>query len=329
MRIIPVLDLQRGRAVHAVAGDRAHYQPVRSLLHDVPDPIGLALAYRDTLGLRDLYLADLDAIAGAPPALPLYRDLHAMGLSLWADSGVIDRASLSSLMDAGVSRIVVGLETVRGPHALAGIIDLAGPDRVAFSLDLRDGLPEFAEGAEAEWGTNDPRALAGSVLALGVRRLLLLDLACVGTGRGVGTMELLSRLSNDHPEVGSASAGESRAQEIESLAVPGRSPADRLGPARRQDRGWGGEYGRLRSVTATVDGTIAIAGSGESRTLESARHRHRVRDDVRAIRPALASPPLVAGQRAPTASRSSSGYERMPPNTVPNSSAESSTCHPR
>ena len=122
-----------------------------------------------------------------------------MGLSLWADPGVVDGASLSSLMDAGVSRIVAGLETVRGPGALAEILDLAGPDRVVFSLDLRDGLPKVAEGAE--WGTSDPRALAESVLALGVRRLLLLDLACVGTGRGVGTMTLLSHLAADHPEV--------------------------------------------------------------------------------------------------------------------------------
>src|SRR3954454_17570977 len=109
IRVMEVLDLQRGRAVHAVAGDRAHYRAVRSILHEGADPIGLARAYRDALGLRDLYLADLDAIAGAPPALPLYRELHALGLSLWADPGVIDAAALSSLMDAGVSRIVAGL----------------------------------------------------------------------------------------------------------------------------------------------------------------------------------------------------------------------------
>src|SRR3954454_4902856 len=174
IRVMEVLDLQRGRAVHAVAGDRAHYRAVHSILHECADPIGLARAYRDSLGLRDLYLADLDAIEGAPPALPLYRDLHAMGLSLWADPGLVDAASLSTLMDAGVSRIITGLETVRGPGALAEILDQAGPDRVVFSLDLRNGLPRVAEGAD--WDVNAPRALAGSVLDLGIRRLLLLDL---------------------------------------------------------------------------------------------------------------------------------------------------------
>src|SRR5947209_7775724 len=63
MRIIPVLDLKAGLAVHAVAGDRAYYQPIRSILHQGSDPIGLARAYRDKLGLSDLYVADLDAIA--------------------------------------------------------------------------------------------------------------------------------------------------------------------------------------------------------------------------------------------------------------------------
>ena len=222
MRVIPVLDLQKGRAVHAVAGDRAHYQPVRSVLHEGPDPIGLARAFRDALGLRDLYLADLDAIAGAPPALPLYRELRAMGLSLWADPGVVDGASLGSLMDAGVSRIVTGLETVRGPGALTEILDLAGPDRLVFSLDLRDGLPRVAEGAE--WGTSDPHALAESVLALGVRRLLLLDLACVGTGRGIGTMALLSDLAADHPEVEiGVGGGVAGPQDLASLGRAGAS----------------------------------------------------------------------------------------------------------
>src|SRR5947209_13264350 len=45
MRIIPVLDVQDGLAVAARAGDRAHYHPVRSILHEGSEPIGIARAY--------------------------------------------------------------------------------------------------------------------------------------------------------------------------------------------------------------------------------------------------------------------------------------------
>src|SRR4051812_2217086 len=47
MQLIPVIDLKAGQAVRAVAGDRAHYQPLRSVLHAGGDPIGLASACRE------------------------------------------------------------------------------------------------------------------------------------------------------------------------------------------------------------------------------------------------------------------------------------------
>ncbi len=114
-RLIPVLDIMAGLAVHAIGGDRGHYRPLRSLLHEGADPVGMARAYRDALGLRDLYLADLDAIAGAPPRVALYRELRGLGLGLWVDAGVRDASSLPPLLDSGAGTIVVGLETVRGP----------------------------------------------------------------------------------------------------------------------------------------------------------------------------------------------------------------------
>lgn len=193
IRIIPVLDLKAGRAVHAIGGDRAHYRPLRSRLHPSCDPLEIARGFRDLYHFGELYIADLDAIAGMPPALSLFQAIRSLGLDLWVDAGLRDRTMLPPLLNAGISTLIVGLETVRGPVALAGIISEVGPDRLVFSLDLRAGLPLFAEG-RARWGTTDPFSLARSVMTLGVRRLVLLDLARVGTGRGTGTLALLARL---------------------------------------------------------------------------------------------------------------------------------------
>jgi phosphoribosylformimino-5-aminoimidazole carboxamide ribotide isomerase len=191
-RLVPVLDLKEGRAVHAVAGDRAHYGPLRSRLHPVPDPIALALAVRERFGPSELYVADLDAIAGSPPALGLFRGLAAEGFATWVDAGLADASGVAPLLDAGVATVVAGLETLRGPDALAAILDVAGPDRVILSLDLRDGRPILAPGAD--WGADDPAYLADAALRVGCRRLLVLDLARVGTGRGVGSLGLLRSL---------------------------------------------------------------------------------------------------------------------------------------
>jgi len=188
MRVIPVLDVRGGRAVRAVAGDRAHYGPLASGLHPGSDPFALASAFRDLLGLREVYVADLGAIVdGRPPDLPLFRALAGLGLAAWVDAGVRGPADVGPILVAGVARVIVGLETVTGPEALGEIVAAAGADRVAFSLDLRDGRPLVP--TRATWGTDDPGAIVDRAVAEGVRTVIRLDLARVGTGRGVGEGE--------------------------------------------------------------------------------------------------------------------------------------------
>ena len=92
---------------------------------------------------------------------------------------------------------VLGLETIDGPEALAAMIDLSGPDRLALSLDLRDGRPLVD--TRPRWGTADPLRIARRGVDLGIRRLIVLDLARVGTGRGLGTEGLLEAIRSLGP----------------------------------------------------------------------------------------------------------------------------------
>jgi phosphoribosylformimino-5-aminoimidazole carboxamide ribotide isomerase len=182
MQVIPVLDIRHGQAVHAVAGDRAHYGPLRSILHGGTDPITLAKAGRDRWGLDQLYLADLDAILGEkPPAFEVYGELARLGLTLWVDSGVRDARDVPQLVEAGVERVIVALETVRGPEALAEIVAEFGSNRMVFSLDLRGTEPMIEP--SANWGSTQAREIASRVVEIGIRRIIHLDLAAVGTGR--------------------------------------------------------------------------------------------------------------------------------------------------
>ncbi len=183
LRVMPVLDLSRGQAVHAVAGDRAHYAPVQTSLHPTSDPLGLARAFRDVLGLRSLYLADLDAIGGGPPALDLYQALNRLGLELWVDAGLRDEAQVLPLVDQGVTGLVAGSETLRGAEALFRIVDRAGPRRVVFSLDLKGDRPILAP--DADWESREPTGLVRQAVGVGARRILFLDLARVGLGSGL------------------------------------------------------------------------------------------------------------------------------------------------
>jgi phosphoribosylformimino-5-aminoimidazole carboxamide ribotide isomerase len=204
-RVIPVLDVKNGQAVHAVGGIRSHYRPLQSILHPSSEPVAIARAYRDLLGFRDLYLADLDAISGRSPNRPLYRSLAGLGLNLWIDAGLKNEDDLDLLLEENVSTIVLGLETVRGPEVLSAMLDRIEGTRLVLSLDLFEGQALIND--PTVWETTDPIRLGLSLVALGFRRLLILDLSRVGTRRGTGTSELLAAIGSVSPGIELAIGG--------------------------------------------------------------------------------------------------------------------------
>ncbi len=198
MPILPVMDLKRGQVVRGIAGRRDEYRPIVSTLTRSSEPRDVARALYDQFGFAEFYLADLDAIGGAAPAHAIYDALQADGFRLWVDAGVHVAEDALRLARCGVGCIVVGLETVAGPAALGATCDALGAERVVFSLDLKDGQPL---GGTASWGTNVAERIAQLAIAQGIARLLVLDLARVGVGAGVGTETLCSRLRQVHRDL--------------------------------------------------------------------------------------------------------------------------------
>jgi phosphoribosylformimino-5-aminoimidazole carboxamide ribotide isomerase len=197
MRVVGVIDLKGGSAVHAVRGERERYRPVRSAIGgDDGDALALARGYRDALGLEEIYVADLDAIvgesgraaqsgdaaigAGAGEHRALLRALAAEA-RVMADAGVSDPARAQALLDLGVHRVIVGTETLGGPDALDRLVAELPDGALVLSVDLRDGrvLSPDAELA----GAPAMDALA-RLHRPGLREAIVLDLARVGSGAG-------------------------------------------------------------------------------------------------------------------------------------------------
>jgi phosphoribosylformimino-5-aminoimidazole carboxamide ribotide isomerase len=218
MRVVGVIDLMGGVVVRGVAGRREDYRPVVSRLSPSAEPAAVAGAFVRDLGLEEVYLADLDAIAGAPPAWEVYAAVRAEGARLWVDAGVRQPERALELAGAGVESVVVGLETVAGLDVLERLAARLG-ERLVFSLDLRDGRPLGALPGQ-------PEQLAAAAVARGVRRLLVLDLARVGVEAGPGTEELCARLTTAHPGVEVAAGGGVRGRaDLERLKMAGVSAA--------------------------------------------------------------------------------------------------------
>jgi phosphoribosylformimino-5-aminoimidazole carboxamide ribotide isomerase len=230
MRVVPVLDVRGGESVAAVGGNRSHYRPIASPLHDGSDPIGLARALRRHYGFDHLYLADLDALEGtARPEVGRVAQLLDEGWTVWLDPGIRGARDLEPwrpwLMDPGARlHLIVATETLDGPKSLDALAGQVDPGRLIFSLDLVDGQVRTADGSD--WGGADPVEIAGRSHEAGMGRLIVLDVARVGRGAGTGTEALLGRLHRAWPGVELVAGGGIRTpNDLEPLARAGASCA--------------------------------------------------------------------------------------------------------
>jgi phosphoribosylformimino-5-aminoimidazole carboxamide ribotide isomerase len=267
--IIGVIDLLGGRAVRARAGRREHYAPVEAAggLALNGDPVALARMYIDRLGIEQLYAADLDAILGRQAQRKEIGAITALGKPVWIDAGVRSTGEAREALDLGAARVVVGLETLPSFAVLAEVADSAGRARVAFSLDLREGAPIFASvtvmpadrGSSQDDGGADAGAadaVAARAAACGVGAIIVIDLARVGTGRGLD-LALIERVRRAAPGVTLiAGGGVQDLADLEGLAragcdgalvawalCDGRLAAADVEAAHRFERG-GGEIAR-------------------------------------------------------------------------------------
>jgi phosphoribosylformimino-5-aminoimidazole carboxamide ribotide isomerase len=142
-------------------------------------------------------------------------------VSVWVDAG-IGRTDVLDFPETPHLCPVVGFETCRVPEILLETI-LAQPRRpVAFSLDLRENA---LLGNWCAWGLKTEREvfpLARRVIEMGVRSLIVLDLARVGTGSGTGTEPLLRAIREEFPDIDLIAGGGVRNwDDIERLGEAG------------------------------------------------------------------------------------------------------------
>lgn len=218
MEIIGVIDLRRGRAVHAVAGERDRYAPVGTAagVRIDGDPATLARAYAERLGVRELYVADLDAIVDGRPNDAAIDAIASVGSPLWLDAGVASTEAAARVAALRVHTVIVGLETLTSWRSLGEIVEALGGHRVAFSLDLRHGRPMGM--LADDWL---PERIAARAAGAGVGTLVVLDLARVGAGAGLDA-GMLARVRDAVPSVRLAAGGGVRGPgDLEQLAAAG------------------------------------------------------------------------------------------------------------
>ena len=138
MDIIPVIDILRGQAVHALRGQRQNYQALCSSLCEGSEPDNIIQAFNKIYPFKTIYIADLDAIQNQANNWETIKALQQKysDLIFWIDQGDTSPTDLRKVKNI---QQVVGSETGIGPDALLRL--RRASTNIILSLDYQsDGL---------------------------------------------------------------------------------------------------------------------------------------------------------------------------------------------
>ncbi|MBP5320987.1 MAG: 1-(5-phosphoribosyl)-5-[(5-phosphoribosylamino)methylideneamino]imidazole-4-carboxamide isomerase [Kiritimatiellae bacterium] len=172
MVILPAIDLKDGQCVRLRQG-RAEDVTVYS-----DDPVAQARKWLEQ-GAEQLHLVDLDgAFSGEPKhAEVIARIIDAVNIPVEVGGGLRTDAHIARLVEAGVTRAILGTRALERVDALAPLVDRFG-EVITVGIDARDGFVQVKGWVE----TTGIRAidLAKRVEAAGVKTIIYTDTATDG-----------------------------------------------------------------------------------------------------------------------------------------------------
>lgn len=212
MEIWPAIDLLGGRCVRLQQGDYAR----ETVFSD--DPAAMAAEFVRQ-GAERLHLVDLDAArSGRPENLPAVRAiLQAVEIPCELGGGVRDEASVKSLLNAGLSRLVVGTAALKRPDWFRRMCE-EHPQRLCLGLDARDGF--VATDGWLETSSTSATELVGQFADAPVAAVIYTDIARDGMlqGPNVAAMRAMQQATAFGVV---ASGGVSCAADVAALATTG------------------------------------------------------------------------------------------------------------
>lgn len=183
---IGVIDIKDGIVVRGVAGERDKYSEVESRIieQEIKTPLAAAAAFYNKLGIRKIYIADLDAIMSSDKEnnLDKIREIKVEfpDLEIMLDAGFNNEFTPDIYLNNWLDYAVIATESLENMKFLSR---LAGyKEQIIISIDLKDG--ELIHNIES-WQGKSISEIIKEINSLGFKNYILLDLASVGTARGI------------------------------------------------------------------------------------------------------------------------------------------------
>jgi phosphoribosylformimino-5-aminoimidazole carboxamide ribotide isomerase len=170
-----------GIVVHGQMGKREKYKAIQSVLCHSADPLTVANAFEEKLRLKELYIADLDAISHTGSNLQEIIEIKQnTRLKLMLDSGIRSIDDIIKLL-SDIDRIIIATETLSGLDELDKIVDQIDKYKLIFSIDTMRN--KILTGSK-EIAALSPIELAAYGRDIGIKECIVLDLSKVGSEKG-------------------------------------------------------------------------------------------------------------------------------------------------
>lgn len=214
--IIPAVDMKGGKCVQLVQGVPG------SEIVSLDDPLAVALDWVEK-GAKTLHLVDLDgAIEGERKNAPIIEKIvnacRNMGVSIQVGGGIRSFEDASSLLQLGVSRVILGTAALQNPELVKKLASTFGSSCVNVALDAKNG--KISIKGWTEECAQTPVEMGKKFEELGAGSLLFTNIDTEGLMQGVNpvpTKELVESVSI--PVI--ASGGVSSLKDLEVLKETG------------------------------------------------------------------------------------------------------------
>jgi len=214
MIILPAIDLLDGQVVRLREGkleDKTVYSD---------DPLAFARRWEEEGG-NCLHVVDLNAaFTGEPRNIEMIKQLvRTLNIPVQVGGGIRSQEAAATFIEAGVSRVVIGTGAVDSPIFLENLVNRFGGNRVAVSVDAKDG--RVAVRGWTEVTSINVLDFIRMVEKLGVATIIFTDIATDGTLIGPNFAALEKILDSTQCQVIS-SGGVANLEQIKQLASMSR-----------------------------------------------------------------------------------------------------------
>jgi phosphoribosylformimino-5-aminoimidazole carboxamide ribotide isomerase len=210
MLIIPAIDLQKGKCVRLSQGRKE-----AATVYD-GDPVQVAKDF-ELAGAQMLHIVDLDAAFShglSPNRSLVLQIVRAIQIPVQFGGGLRNSDDVKEVIELGVRRAIVGTLAVESPETLEELVHSFGGDRIAVSIDAKDG-EVMARGWEQR-GKIKAVDLAHTVARAGVERIIYTDVTRDGMLAGLNIEQTLLLARESGLKV-TASGGVSSLEDIKQL----------------------------------------------------------------------------------------------------------------